>query len=141
MPVTFFQSLRGLRDRYKRRLMYATVARSALPAVLQDAGFDPLASEPFVELFHDHAVYLGAHAPDDAQAMVQDMLGRRNAPMNVAVVAAILSVTGAFPACCAPACMRCSINPLSAAYRPATSRRPFLVCQPSRRSAWRFGEV
>jgi hypothetical protein len=97
LPVTFFQSLRGLRDMHKRRLMFATVGRSALPDVMEAAGLPPLASEPFVELFHDHAVYLGAHAPEDAQAMIQDLLGRRNAVMSVAVVGTLVTVTGSFP--------------------------------------------
>ena len=94
LPVGFFQSLRGLRDLHKRRLTYTTVARTALPSVMHAAGIDGLQAEPFVELFNDQVVYLGPYAPDDAQAMVQDLIGRRGITMSTPVAAALFSVTG-----------------------------------------------
>lgn len=94
LPVGFFQSLRGLRDMHKRRLTYTTVTRMALPEVMHNAGKDALQAEPFVELFNDQVVYLGPYAPDDAHAIVQDLIGRRGIAMSTSVAAALFSVTG-----------------------------------------------
>ena len=97
LPEDFFQSLRGLRDLNKRQVMYATMSRSPLPDVMHTAGQDLLRVEPFCELFNDHTVYLGAHAPEDAQAMVQDLLGRRQAALSLGAVQTLLNVTQGHP--------------------------------------------
>lgn len=94
LPVGFFQSLRGLRDLHKRRLTYTTIARTALPTVMHSAGKDALQAEPFVELFNDLVIYLGPYAPDDAQAMLQDLIGRRRLTLSTPVAASLFSVTG-----------------------------------------------
>lgn len=94
LPVGFFQSLRGLRDLHKRRLTYTAVSRTALLEVLHIAGLDALQVEPFAELFNDQVVYLGPYSLEDAQAMIQDLLGRRGAALNASAVASLLAVTG-----------------------------------------------
>jgi hypothetical protein len=60
LPVEFFQSLRGLRDDNKRRLLYITTSRLAPRDMLKTMPREEsLVLEGFTELFHDFTVYLG----------------------------------------------------------------------------------
>lgn len=124
LPVSFFQSLRGLRDMHKRRLTYSAVSRTALPSVMHASGLDALRVEPFVELFHDQVIYLGPHALEDAQAMVQDLLGRRGYTMNASAVSALLAVTGGHAGL-----LRASVH--SVLDQPALSRLPIRDLSPA----------
>jgi hypothetical protein len=130
LPTSYFQSLRGLRDVYKRRLTLTAVSRTALSNVMQVAGHDALQAEPFAELFHDCTVYLGAFATDDAQAMIQDLLGRRRAIMSVAVVAALLAATGGYPGLLR-ACVLAAIDQPALGRLPARDLVPALLTIPA----------
>jgi hypothetical protein len=97
VPPVFFQSMRGLRDLSKRQLVFTTASRGLLPQVMADAGVSATAAEPFVELFADHVVYVGAYARADAEAMVTDLLVRRGAVLHAAAIGALLDCTGGHP--------------------------------------------
>lgn len=115
LPVEFFQSLRGLRDTHKRQLMYATVTRAHLPHVMEQAGMQRLQFEPFIELFSDRVVYIAAHAPEDAEVMINELLSRRGTTMNVSMVARLLAATGGHPGL-----LRAAVH--AALERPALNR-------------------
>lgn len=97
LPVSFFQSLRGLRDVQKRQITYATVSRGPLPTVIEQSGMQTLDAEPFVELFADNIVYIGAHSLDDAEAMIESLLARRGAKMPASAIVALIACTGGHP--------------------------------------------
>lgn len=65
LPVEFFQSLRGLRDDHKRRLMYITTSRHTPSQLLKKVTDEEqyMVLEGFLELFHDFTHYL--HPLDD----------------------------------------------------------------------------
>lgn len=65
LPVEFFQSLRGLRDDHKRRVMYMTTSRHTPSQLLQKVTDQEqyMVLEGFIELFHDFTNYL--HPLDD----------------------------------------------------------------------------
>lgn len=65
LPVEFFQSLRGLRDDHKRRVMYMTTSRHTPSELLQRVTDEEqyMVLEGFLELFHDFTNYL--HPLDD----------------------------------------------------------------------------
>jgi hypothetical protein len=77
MPVKFFQTLRGLRDNYKRQLSYLTFTRAPLPVLVDRMNISRLDIEPFVELFTDSLLYVGPYNDADARRMA-DGLVRRN---------------------------------------------------------------
>lgn len=60
LPVEFFQSLRGLRDDHKRRLMYITTSRHTPSELLLKVEDEEQYAvlEGFIELFHDFTHYL-----------------------------------------------------------------------------------
>jgi hypothetical protein len=72
MPDYFFVALRSLRDRFKYQVMFVTFTRNSLPYLIGD-GERMTAIEPFVELFHDSAVYLKPFGDDDAWRMVEQL--------------------------------------------------------------------
>lgn len=61
LPAEFFQSLRGLRDDFKGRVMYLTTSRVSLDDLMIEPVDDKATREiyeQFVELFHDHTAYI-----------------------------------------------------------------------------------
>jgi hypothetical protein len=59
LPVEFFQSLRGLRDDHKRRVMYITVGRATPHELLLQIDVEKQSTiESFSELFNDFTNYL-----------------------------------------------------------------------------------
>lgn len=70
LPAAFFQSLRGLRDDFKQRVMFLTASRTVLPALVQDAyrpAQEQQAMEGFVELFYGFTHHM--HLLDDDSAI------------------------------------------------------------------------
>lgn len=78
LPVKFFLTLRGLRDGRKGQLSYVTFTRAPLPGLIDALGLSRQALEPFIELFHDHVLYVGPYNEQDARAMLADDSRRRN---------------------------------------------------------------
>jgi hypothetical protein len=65
LPATFFQSLRGLRDAHKQRVMFITASRRTLTDIVEDAIEDRADApqyksrlEGFVELFNEWTLYI-----------------------------------------------------------------------------------
>lgn len=88
LPPQFFQSLRGLRDDFKQRVMFLTASRVALDPLVQDAypaAADQQALEGFVELFYGFTHYM--HLLDDDSAIFSiRRLENRNRVARIAPV-------------------------------------------------------
>ena len=76
LPGKFFQTLRGLRDTYKRQLSYLTFTRAPLVALIDRYGIDPMEIEPFAELFNDSIYYVGPYNETDARRMIDNLMSR-----------------------------------------------------------------
>lgn len=72
LPEYFFVALRSIRDRFKYQVMFVVFARNGFEYLVHDEQ-RMLALEPFIELFHDHTVYLGPFSDDDAWYMLQEL--------------------------------------------------------------------
>ncbi len=92
LPDYFFIALRGLRDRFKYRLMYVVFTRNRLWDV---AGARAQTLEPFVELFADHVVWLGPYSDADAWRMI-DRLEKRMVRRDDHALGLIIRATGGF---------------------------------------------
>lgn len=78
LPPVFFQSLRGIRDTYKKQLSYLTFTRAPLDTLVETVGLNTLALEPFTELFIDNVYYLGPYNQTDAVRMVDELVTQDN---------------------------------------------------------------
>lgn len=78
MPLKFFLTLRGLRDEYKPSLSYLIFTRLPIEDVINEQQIDPLAIEPFAELFNDNVVYVGPYSDEDARRMISNLAQRNN---------------------------------------------------------------
>jgi hypothetical protein len=76
LPPRFFRTLRGLRDDYKRSLMYMTASRKALPDLVHEGHLDYDALEPFIELFSDTTRYISAYTMRDSLMVLADVAER-----------------------------------------------------------------
>lgn len=76
MPVKFFQTLRGLRDRHKKKFSFLTFSREPIPVLVKKMGIDDLGIEPFTELFTDNLFFVGPYNREDAYAMAQSLADR-----------------------------------------------------------------
>jgi hypothetical protein len=83
LPPAFFQSLRGLRDEFKQRVMFITASRRPLEELADEAVAisgnekDKEMLESFLELFHGFRRYIGALDRPSAEWMVQGRLELR----------------------------------------------------------------
>ncbi|MBN2305195.1 MAG: hypothetical protein JXQ72_11990 [Anaerolineae bacterium] len=93
LPDFFFVALRSIRDRFKGQVMFVTVTRNSLPYLIPDYRMAEM--EPFVELFHDAAIYLKPFNDDDAWRMIEDMEGKTST-MNDYAVGLLIRATGGF---------------------------------------------
>jgi hypothetical protein len=84
LPPTFFQSLRGLRDQYKGRVVYVTTSRTPLDGWLNDYnGPDRATLKAFTELFRDHTRYISPLDADSAGAVVDRFIARYEADFSI----------------------------------------------------------
>lgn len=90
------RNLRGLRDRYKYRLMYLTFSRQPL-IKLRDAD-DWDAIEPFVELLSLRELGLHPLSDDDAAAEVRRFAARHNQTVTASTQTSIVGLSGGHPA-------------------------------------------
>jgi hypothetical protein len=77
LPVQFFLGLRGLRDAYKTQLSFVAFSRAPLGDVVAAAGLDPVAIEPFIELFNDDVIALAPYREMDARAALTTVMARK----------------------------------------------------------------
>ncbi len=77
LPPRFFQTLRGIRDDYKYRVMYMTFTRRPIPQIIEEEGYPADKLEPFVELFNDGTYFLGPYDRKDAVAMIENLSKRQ----------------------------------------------------------------
>ena len=92
LPDYFFVALRGLRDRFKYRVMYVAFTRNRLWHV---AGERAPALEPFIELFGDREVWLGPYGDEDAWRMIE-RLEKRMVRRDDKALGLIIRTTGGF---------------------------------------------
>ena len=92
MPNYFFVALRSIRDRFKYQVMFATFTRNSLPLL---AGSRLPVLEPFLELFHDHVVWLKPFGDDDAWRMVEQ-LEKRSVSKDDYPLGLLIRATGGF---------------------------------------------
>jgi energy-coupling factor transporter ATP-binding protein EcfA2 len=90
------RNLRGLRDRYKYRLMYVTVSRQPLARLRDQQEWD--AVEPFVELLSLRELSLGPLSAADAADEVRRFAARHQHEVSPALSAAIVAQSGGHPA-------------------------------------------
>lgn len=96
LPVKFFLTLRGLRDANKRSISYLTFTRSPFPQLIKELNIDPLAIEPFSELFNDNIVYVGPYNETDARNMVADLIKRNDRKYETYAIDFLLWATGRY---------------------------------------------
>jgi len=79
LPAEFFQSLRGLRDDFKGRVMYLTTSRVPLDDLMLESEPDKTTREiyeQFVELFHDHTAYISPLDEPSTRIMLANLKER-----------------------------------------------------------------
>ncbi|MBN1963906.1 MAG: hypothetical protein JW910_04635 [Anaerolineae bacterium] len=97
LPTKFFQTLRGLRDDYKYRLMYLTFTRRPIKQIVQSSDrYDWVRLEAFVELFTDSTFFLGPYSETDGAAMLDRLSARQNASYSPSFRRFLLWSTGCF---------------------------------------------
>ncbi len=96
MPVQFFLALRGLRDSYKSSLSFITFSRAPLPALVSRFAIDPVAIEPFVELFNDYVRFVGPYNPADAQEMLFSIAQRGSRPLSDSLSRQVMDASGRY---------------------------------------------
>jgi hypothetical protein len=90
------RNLRGLRDRYKYRLMYLTFSRQSLLSLRAAEDWDAI--EPFVELLSLRELGLHPLADQDAALEVQRFASRHNQTITASTQAKIVELSGGHPA-------------------------------------------
>lgn len=96
LPVKFFLTLRGLRDANKKQLSYLTFTRSPLLSIIEELGVDPLAIEPFTELFTDNMIFVGPYNESDARNMMLDLSSKSSRKHEAYALDFVLWATGRY---------------------------------------------
>src|SRR5690606_32080045 len=97
LPAYFFQSLRGVRDDYKQRLMYVTASRFSLPELVAQHKPDPKdvgIMEGFVELFHGFTHYISRLDNQSARASIERLERRFNTRLQPDLERGLICTTG-----------------------------------------------
>jgi hypothetical protein len=97
LPAHFFQSLRGVRDDYKQRVMYLTASRFSLPELVALHKPDPKDAsvmEGFVELFHGFTHYISRLDNQSARASIERLERRYNAQLQPDLERGLMYTTG-----------------------------------------------
>lgn len=95
MPASFFQSLRGLRDAHKDKLLFTTFSRQPLSVLTRN---HPQLSrlEAFVELFRGNEWFLTPYEQRDANNMIQSLQKRHEHPIDIKMQNFLLEASGGF---------------------------------------------
>lgn len=96
LPAIALRNLRGLRDRFKYRLVYVTFSRQPLTALRGDEDWDDV--EPFVELLTAAELGLGPLASPDATDEAARVAGRLGVPCSALLAGRIAELSGGHPA-------------------------------------------
>lgn len=96
LPVKFYQTLRGIRDASKRNLVYITLTRSPLPALIERYNIPHLDIEPFAELFTDNVYYIGPYNEKDSRRMLDELSTRRQKAFPDPLRESLLQATGRY---------------------------------------------
>jgi hypothetical protein len=107
LPVKFFLTLRGIRDRYKGQVAYMTFSRAPIPEIADNLGIDPLEIEPFAELFTDNLIYIGPYSDADAHDMLVRLMTRSGKSYSEDLLQFLMWSTG-----CHAGLLRASFNAL-----------------------------
>lgn len=97
LPAHFFQSLRGVRDDNKQRLMFLTASRFSLPELVEQhkpAAQDRTIMEGFVELFHGFTHYINRLDPQSARASIERLERRYSVRLHPEQERLLLYSTG-----------------------------------------------
>lgn len=97
LPAYFFQSLRGIRDDYKQRVMYVTASRFSLPELVAQHKPEPKdvgIMEGFVELFHGFTHYISRLDTQSARASIERLERRYNARLQPNLERSLMYTTG-----------------------------------------------
>lgn len=73
IPPSFFRSLRGLRDRRKGSLLFATFSRKEFGNIVDDLQLDPYQFEAFSELIVGNQLIIGPYNEHDANDMLNQV--------------------------------------------------------------------
>jgi len=76
LPDEYFESLRGLRDDFKGRVVYLTTSRSEMEQVVYTPTAHRDTVEAFVELFHGQTFYLDLLGIDEVKTMIGKLITR-----------------------------------------------------------------
>jgi len=96
MPSKFFQTLRGLRDIYKKSLSYLTFSREPLNNIAKRIGHPLDAVEAFNELFNDRLLFVGPYTAVDAHAMVERLMQSEGRQLSSQVIDYLVQVSGGY---------------------------------------------
>lgn len=121
LPVKFFLTLRGIRDRYKGQVAYMTFSRAPIPEIADNLGIDPLEIEPFAELFTDNLIYVGPYNDDDARDMLARLMKRSQKNYSEDILQFLLWSTG-----CHAGLLRASFNALELLPQPLPDRNTLM---------------
>ena len=97
LPDYFWQSLRGVRDDYKQRLMYLTASRTDLTTLAEQHFVDAHTAqvmEGFLELFHGFTHYLSRLDVRSAQASIERLERRYDVKLSPEVERILTYTTG-----------------------------------------------
>lgn len=97
MPIKFFVTLRGLRDRNKSHIFYLTYSRASLTELIDKFQIDLLEIEPFIELFTDNIFYVNTYSEQDARDMLHTLMSRTQQKYDEDILNFILWASGRFP--------------------------------------------
>jgi hypothetical protein len=96
LPPDFFQSLRGLRDEFKQRVMFITSSRAPLDEMVAERvppeGHEML--ESFTELFHGFSRYIGPLERPSAEFMIRRLERRYLLSLGTAGGQTLMTITG-----------------------------------------------
>jgi hypothetical protein len=96
MPVSFFQSLRGLRDSRKQSIAYLTFSREPLSVLIDKMGLSRDKLEPFVELFTGNEYFVGPYNTQDRLDMLNNLVKRHQAQLSSELTEFLLNASGGF---------------------------------------------
>lgn len=93
-PGEAFRALRALRDEHKRSISYTALSRAPLPVLITQFNLSAAEIEPFIELFSDDVLFLGAFSDRDAQRFLSEWNTRYGDPLSPELLNAIYRITG-----------------------------------------------
>lgn len=96
LPPIFFQSLRGVRDDHKQRLMFVTASRHSLNELAEThiEAADQAVIEGFVELFHGFTRYIGLLDEESQKVMLRRLARRYQTDLSASIRQKLVFATG-----------------------------------------------